>query len=325
MPRLILPLCLLIALAVPLQARPVTVCAVQVRLRLYDTPAQFQAHMGHLTALAMRQRPDLIVFPEDVGTPLVALGDRDLLRQCPDLPRAIMALAQRHSPQIAPIQARWGVSPQRALFLLKGPQIGRAYATTFATLARRHRVLIAAGSLLVPRRPAEGHIVNRMTLFGPRGPLGHVDKVHPIPLELAEGLDISPAEVAPEPIPSPLGRLGMLICADAWDPRLAAGLRRGGARLLVNCLANLDPWSPQTEAGLDNSLPARVAETALPGVQAFAVTGPGRGFLGLQFTGRSKILAPAPGSGGEGPGFRVLAAALSHDREEIVCATLNLP
>ena len=70
---------------------------------------------------------------------------------------------------------------------------------------------------------------------------------------------------------------------------------------------------------------ATLAQTGLPGVQAFAVTGPGRGFLGLQFAGRSKILAPAPGSGGEGPGFRVLASALSHDREEIVCATLDLP
>lgn len=333
MPRVLLPLCLLCALAAPLQARPVTVCAVQARLRLYDSPAQFRAHMGHLTALAMRHDPDLIVFPEDVGTPLVALGDRDLLRDCASLPQAVTALVARHGPQIAPIQRRWGVGATRALFLLKSPQIERTYADTFTTLARRHHVLIAAGSLLVSAAPETGRIVNRMTLFGPHGSLGYVDKVHPIPLELAEGLDITPAAPASlRPVPSPLGRLGLLICADAWYPDLADNLRRDGACLLVNALANLEPWGPETEAGLDNSLPARVAQTGLPGVQAFAVTGPGRGFLGLQFAGRSKLLEPVPAAGGgeEGErraasGFRVVACARSHDREEIVCARIELP
>jgi predicted amidohydrolase len=327
-------LCLLPLLAVPLQAREIGVCAVQVRLRLYDTPAQFRAHMGHLTALAMRHHPALIVFPEDVGTPLVALGDRALLTRCASLSEAVSALALRHASELAAIRRVRPCSPQRALFLLKGPAMSQAYTETFAALARRYGVLIAAGSLLLPPEATTDRVVNRMILFGPQGVLGHVDKVHLIPLERANGLDICPADPADlKPIRTSLGSLGLLICADAWYPELSAGLLRHGAELLVNCLANMDPWCPETEADLAASLPARVRETGLPGVQAFAVTGLGRDFLGLTLRGRSQILLPSPmgereeGERGEapGPGFRVLVQAQTSDREEIVFARVPLP
>lgn len=300
------------------QAETVRVCAVQARLQFYGSAAEFRGHMSELMSRAAAYEPDLVVFPEDVGTPLIALGDEELLGTCGTLREAIGAMTLRHAGPLAPIMGRWGCSPQRALFLLKAAAMREIYTETFADLARRYRVTIAAGSILLsPAETDDGSVYNTMLLFGPAGAiLGQADKVNLIPLELADGLDIccgSPERL--QALPTPLGRVGLLICADAWSPGLAAQLKEQGAQLLINCLANPEAWTDAVAADMAQSLPARIAETALPGVQAHGVGN----LFELPFRGRSKIMAPEPGGG-----IRVVAQAKSVDEEEIVCGELEL-
>lgn len=315
-----------VALGAVVHAQTVRVCAVQAKLSLYDTAEEFAAHMERLTAQAMEHSPQLVVFPEDIGTPLVMLGDRELVEGAGGLREAVQALVEKHGAQVAALIERHQCSPQRALFLLRADEVRAAYVGTFSHLAREHGVTIAAGSVLLPLEGADdGKVYNMMMLFGPNGELiGKAKKVHPIPLELADGLDIVPAP--PEHLrvfETPAGRLGMLVCADAWSPALAADLKEGGAQILVNCLANPEEWTPQVaENMLSNGLAARVRETGLYGVQAFAVGD----LLGLPFRGRSQITAPAALAPPETvtDGLGVLARAATPDAEEVVCAEIDL-
>jgi predicted amidohydrolase len=145
--------------------------------------------------------------------------------------------------------------------------------------------------------------------------LGKQTKTHLTELEGPAGLDLT---AVPEKSlwETPLGKLGMIICADAWDAGIAAELTRQGAQVLLNCLANPEPWSDAQQVGMDGgSLPARVAETGLPGAQCYGV---GRLFE-LSFNGKSQLLRPLPGGKWE-----AIARAKSANMEEVVAGVVEL-
>lgn len=105
-------------------------------------------------------------------------------------------------------------------------------------LARRHGVHIlgASGPVFDGDRP-----VNRATLFGPGGILGHQDKQIMTRFE-AEEWDVRPGGPL-RVFDTPVGRLGILICYDAEFPLLARALVDAGAEIL------LAPSATETHAG----------------------------------------------------------------------------
>ncbi len=302
--------------SLPAPAATLQLALAQTQLRLYENPAAFAAHMEARVREAMATQPQLIVFPEDIGLPLLLANDGAALRACASIQEARELLARRYGAQIAPLVAQ-GLSPARALLQLLAPPAESFYVQTFSDLARRYNVYIAAGSAPAPYR--EGVLANVAYLFAPTGELvGRVGKHNLIELEGPAGLDLTP--VAKEELQvceTAFGKIGLIVCADAWDPEIAALYKRQGAQLLVNCLANPEPWNADKEREMDaGSLPARVAENGLPGGQCYAV---GRLFE-LEFQGRSQILMPAGESG-----WRSLARAKTSDSEEIVAAEIVLP
>ncbi|NPV48523.1 MAG: carbon-nitrogen hydrolase family protein [Armatimonadetes bacterium] len=297
-------------------AGTVRVALAQTELRLYPSEAAYVAHMGERLAEAMRSHPDLVVFPEDIGLPLALVDSYDVLRNCATVADAARALIAEEPAALSTMSSRWGWSPARAWLVRHSEQLSRCYRRVFGALARQHSVYVVAGSAPLPYR---GRVPGNVAcVFGPDGRVaGVAPKVNLISLEGPEGLDLLPARCEElRPVDTPLGRLGVIVCADAWDPAIAQAYRRAGAQLLVNCLANPEPWSEDQQASFDaNSLPARIAETGLPGVQCFAV---GRLF-DLTFTGRSQCVLPLPDGR-----WRVVARAGSAVEEEIVTATVPL-
>ncbi len=218
-------------------ARGLTVAAVQTRLQLYDRPEEFAAHMARRLEKAMEHRPHLVVLPEDIGTPLLTLGDAGLLADCRELAEARTRLADRYREPIEAACARWNVSPARALWLVKADRIREVYGATFSDLARTHRVHIIAGSVpwAVPQECGEVH--NASCLFKPDGSLHVVArKVHLTPLEQSDGLDLSPGQPRDLRVFEVEGvKVGVLVCADGWHGELADRLVKEGAELLVRC------------------------------------------------------------------------------------------
>ncbi|MCM2132187.1 carbon-nitrogen hydrolase family protein [Larsenimonas rhizosphaerae] len=97
------------------------------------------------------------------------------------------------------------------------------------SLARRHNVLILASSF--PTAEQDGRIVNRATLFGPEGRLGHQDKLMMTRFENEQWHISSGRRI--EVIDTDLGRIGIQICYDSEFPMIASRQVAAGAELLL--------------------------------------------------------------------------------------------
>ena len=185
------------------------------------------------------------VFPEYTGTWLIAAGEKNSVYTEHSSEAAMTTVALTHLPEFgyrllnAPAVAdkvKW------ALFSIKAKQASSAYEQTFATLAKTFGINIVAGSIVLPKPElVDGHIVvhegqplyNVTAVFGPDGriiaPL--VVKVYPITDELA--FTATGTSDALPVFNTTAGRLGVLICADAWYPANYAALKKSGAELLA--------------------------------------------------------------------------------------------
>ena len=296
-----------------------TVAVAQTELRFYRTPEEFAGHMAQRVEAAMARRPDLVVLPEDIGTPLVALGDVEALGAARTLRDGAASLILRHAAEVGALAAKHKVSPTRALWLVKADAIRKVYEETFAALARRHKVHLVAGSvpLVFPERPAD--VFNVCCLFAPDGKMHLLArKVNLIDLEKADGLDLSPGAAEDLRVfRMPQATIGVLVCADGWHAPLARRLAEQGAQVILQVSANPEVWTAGTRTGWKESLFTRVQEVKRWGVLCMGVGT----LLDLPFQGQSAIVAPKEWTP-DGSGF--LAEAKRPDGEEIVVGRLDL-
>ena len=164
--------------------------------------ADFAAYTAKLTAWvkdAAAQGAQLLVFPEYGAMELASLGGADVAA---DLERARHEVA-RHRPAVD------------ALHL---------------TLAATHGLHILGAS--GPVFPAKGaRPVNRATLYGPEGIIGHQDKQIMTRFE-REIWFVDPGHGLPV-FDTPLGRIGILICYDSEFPLLARRMAESGVEILL--------------------------------------------------------------------------------------------
>jgi predicted amidohydrolase len=296
-----------------------TVAAVQAELRFWPTADNFTEHMSRLVEESMQHDPDLIAFPEDIGLPLVGLGDTDVLTGADSLQAAVTAMLARHAGTVGERVAAHGVSPQRALWLAKAPTVCEVYRETFSALAAEHDVHIVAGSVPMVSPVDPARILNTACVFDPSGAMNVVGrKVHLVPLERADGLDFAAGSIDDYAVfEMPEATLGVIICADAWNTAIARKLVRDGANVLVQVSANPEEWSADTRANWQRGLCAQVQELGVFGV---SVMGVGE-LLGLPLQGRSAALAPRDWTE-DGSGY--LAEADSATEEATVVVTFDL-
>jgi predicted amidohydrolase len=153
-------------------------------------------------------------------------------------------------------------------------------------IARRHKTTIVYGTARI-----EGnHTFNSAFVIGPTGErLGYADKRF---LWHFDRLWFTPGQTL-EPISTPIGRLGILICADGRIPTLAAALRDRGAEILVVPTA----WvtSGRNQAALENIqadlfTAVRARENGIPLIAANKV---GTEQRSVAYCGKSQIVNAA--------------------------------
>jgi predicted amidohydrolase len=146
---------------------------------------------------AAGQGAELLVFPEYGAMELASLGGASVAA---DLEAALREVA-RHRDAVdalhCELAARFGV-----------------------------HILGASGPAFIGERP-----VNRATLYGPAGIVGHQDKQIMTRFE-REVWDVVPGQGLPV-FDTPLGRIGILICYDSEFPLLGRALVEGGAEILL--------------------------------------------------------------------------------------------
>ncbi|BAS27271.1 carbon-nitrogen hydrolase family protein [Limnochorda pilosa] len=233
--------------------------AVQQRLEAADYAdlARLERRLGALLGSGLRRLPGdvpvLAAFPEDAGTLLGFAEDRELLEGRGQLASAVRALARRHLWGVARTRLLRRVSVIRALFLERAPTAHRAYVELFGNLARRYGCHLVAGSAVFPdHRLHEGvpellpgpAAYNTSYLFDPGGRVvASQRKVHLVELEAEGNLDLTPAPAETlSVVPTPVGRVGIAICYDAFHPDVRERLREQGVQVLVQPSANPKAW-----------------------------------------------------------------------------------
>ena len=242
----LLPLRPLPARAAPAQARVVGI-QIAVSPHIYRSRRVFEARLEEAVSAAVRQsgrRPGeelVLVLPEHFGTFLSFLDELGPIYSAPSRP-VVAGLQVLTSPRFMAyhLKSAWkarnpGILATYFVFqnLLryKAEGLWKTYTEVFSALARRHKAIIVAGSICVPRPEDLGRLLapiyGTSAVFGPDGSiLGIARKVHPV---LEETMFLTPSPAADlKPIKTPAGLLGVLICSDSWFEDTYLSLRGAG-------------------------------------------------------------------------------------------------
>lgn len=179
--------------------------------------------------------------------------------------------------------------------------------STFADLACKYRFHLAVG---LPERQSE-KLYNSAFLFGPQGEV--IGKVRKSFLWHFDSRWFSCGEDFPV-FETALGKIGMLICADARLPEISRMLKLGGANIILdptNWVSSGGDRSKLTNPQFEYMVQTRALENRVWFLAANKVGMERRSIL---FCGRSCIVAPT--------GQRVIEAA--SDREEILIYDMDL-
>jgi predicted amidohydrolase len=206
----------------------------------YMTPLDYASPQHFLNKLdgymqAAQQRGWLtprtvVVFPEYVGSWLVAEGEKSAMFEAQTIGKAMAVFI---GSNFFSYLRDWFTAPDEAedkvlhsIFSSKGVPMARTYRQVFGDLARKYKVGIVAGSILLPNpvldngriRIRMGPLYNLSAVFNPDGSIHPrlVRKSHPVAEEqpfVASGDagDIPVFDLA-------AGRTAIMICADAWFP-----------------------------------------------------------------------------------------------------------
>jgi predicted amidohydrolase len=185
-----------------------TLAAAAYPLDWFDSFDGFAAKIRRWVAEAAGQGAQLLVFPEYGAMELASLGGAKVAA---DLEGALSEVA-RHKGAVDAVHA--------------------ALAAEFGVY-----ILGASGPVFTGNRP-----VNRATLFGPDGVIGHQDKMIMTRFEREEW-DVVPGADGLSAFDTPIGRLGVVICYDSEFPLLSRALAEVGVEIL------LAPSTTETEAG----------------------------------------------------------------------------
>ncbi len=185
----------------------------------------------------------IAIFPEYIGTFLAAAGHGAPVRNAPTMNAAMRRIAVNYGLAYVGQLLR-SHEPDRstaALFRSQADRMVMAYQSAFSSLARDYAVTVVAGSIILPEprveagrlRAGSGPLYNTSIVYGPDG------AALPTPVRKAfltsdEVPHLTAAPVADLPVfDTPAGRLGVLVCADAWYPAAYAQLKRGGVELVA--------------------------------------------------------------------------------------------
>ncbi len=308
-------------------------CSRAVRITLAATIADYVMEMDAIVRESARLGATVVAFPENNGLALLGLipGVKRLARAAlsqpgnkkadkpSDPPGSSQEPHSSQSPNSTqePRSPRPPDSPQKSaalspldVFRMMSPFVDRVARTVFSELAKRHRMVIMAGSFLVT--DAEGNICNTAYLFDETGRLmGTQDKLHLVDAESTWGLASGQTLAA---FSTPFGMLAAPVCMDATYFETFRILLSLGVDIALLPIGDAAEY--RAFYALRGIWP-RVQESPMYGVKAALVGN----LFGQTFTGKAGVVAPialTPQQNG------VLAEAKTYDRSEIVVADLDI-
>ncbi|RME83590.1 MAG: hypothetical protein D6775_07715, partial [Caldilineae bacterium] len=273
--------------------RPIVAC-IQHRVFLPKTTDEYDAHLHRFLRMAKAKGAVLALFPELSGVatafPLLRGWRNMLLKEADQARRGKGGWWQQVKSKLAGsaavvVKADLRTSFLRALHDMP-ESLYDAYYDGFSNLARQYEMTIVAGSLY-QLDPDDGVMRNISLVFGPDGSLlGRQAKV-----VLSErDQEVSQAADGWGVIPTPAGRVGILLGNDVLYPEPARILAYQGADMLLTMGA---VTRPATFHKIRQAALARCQENQLYGMVSFLVgPDPFAPADAPPFVGKSAIFAP---------------------------------
>jgi len=275
-----------------------TIVVVQPRLteQDYRTDNTFHAALETYFSKAEEKRnsqeEQLLVFPEYLGTWTVATNEPGWVFKAVSLNGAMVRLILSHPFRFLktlfyglfrdPFETSFPGHVQRAVFSMSADKMKRVYETAFSDLARQYHTWVVAGSILLPelkieagtlmymKSPSGSHctLMNQSVVFNSEGQAVLVSKkVFPVQEELTFLNSGTSSDLAVAT--TPLGRLGVMVCADSWYPECYQALRRKEVDIIAvpSFVDPADRWE-RTWNGYDpvDSIPSDVDPEDIKGV-----------------------------------------------------------
>jgi len=221
----------------------------------------------------------VVVFPEHIGTWLIVEGEKSAIFRAATIDEGLLLFA---GSNLFRYLREWFTAPdgtrsrtRHSIFSLKAARMARSYQEVFGALARKYRVTVVAGSILLSNPTVrDGVLQTDMGALSNAGAVFHPDgridprlycTAHPgdIESEFVRGC----ARRSPPVYDLPVGRTAVVLSDDAWhaDAYPAAGVDIVLSPALYspdNAMAS--PWGASSEglrlseAIIRHGLPARL-------------------------------------------------------------------
>ncbi|MXY92999.1 MAG: hypothetical protein F4Y42_06060 [Caldilineaceae bacterium SB0664_bin_27] len=217
--------------------KTLTVACIQQKMRLPQTLEEYREDLRRFLRAAENKRARLVVFPELAGVmvipPLLGGFQANLLKRADLARRRQTSLWQKFSGGVSGALAGWLNSDFRqmtgALLTTQSDMVWEAYDEVFGGLAQEFDVTLVAPSAYLPD-PLDGVLRNLAVVYGPGGErLGYQAKrvLHP------EDEDLAQPGHEWNVIPTPVGRIGLMLGGDLLYPEVGRLLAYQGAELLI--------------------------------------------------------------------------------------------
>lgn len=226
-------------------------------------------------------RKTVVVFPEYIGAWLVVAGEKRGVYEAPTADRAMKLMAASNPVSFirAAASAEGRDRLKDALFRMKADRMARIYDDVFSGLARRYRVTIVAGSIVLPSpkvvdgrlTSGSGPLYNVSVVYRPDGRAYDQLVVKAFPTKEEQPFLAKGATGDTPVFDTPAGRLGVLVCADAWFPEAYDVLKRkkasvvavpsygfGDDRVLKRVWPGYSGWPNPQDVSLDD--PGKITE-----------------------------------------------------------------
>ncbi len=216
----------------------------------YSSEERFKAKIRHYLMAAIKkdlwiQDKTVVVFPEYIDTFLVTANEKESIYYAKTLEEGLQTMVLSNiglflkTYLTAPDEVNDKV--KYAAFAMKAKEMAKIYQNVFSELAAKFGVTIVAGSILLPNPSVEngvlkvndGLLYNTSMVFDNDGKLNPnlIKKAFPTADELSFVCPAKPNEI---PVfETPIGKMGVLICADAWFSESYKVLKQKGVEFIV--------------------------------------------------------------------------------------------
>ncbi|WP_061260968.1 nitrilase-related carbon-nitrogen hydrolase [Leptospira interrogans] len=185
----------------------------------------------------------IVVFPEYLGTWLVVAGEKTSVVRSDKLEDSMRTLILSNPVSFIFnfFKAQGKDKIRDALFRMKAEKMLSIYSNTFSGMAKKWGVTIVAGSILLPEpyilegkiQIRNGALKNVSYVFLPDGRVAEnsPEKIYPIEDEkpFVAASTLKNLKI----IQSPMGKIGVLVCADSWYPEVYEIFKKQNVNFVV--------------------------------------------------------------------------------------------